>query len=765
MDEHGSVTNFESQIYRRNGSVIWISESGRAVRDANGNIEFYEGTVEDITERKQAEALLCEKEAAEAASRAKSEFLANMSHELRTPLNGVIGMLDLLLEAAESPQQKRYGTIARTSADLLLAVINQILDFSKIEAGKLEIEHVDFRLRQIMEETLDMLAAKAAHKGLELALDMPPDLVGPARGDPHRLQQVVVNLLSNAIKFTERGQVKVHVAIEREDDRQMLARVAVEDTGIGVPKERLDRLFQAFSQVDASTTRQFGGTGLGLAISKQLIELMGGEIGVTSRVGHGSTFWFRVPLAKAATPEGGRHLSPEELRRLRVLVVDDNATNREILFRQLSAWQMRVQTASDGPTALGIMQRAASQGEAFDLGIIDYHMPGMDGCELAERIACEEALRRTPLVMLTSLSAPDGGESPWATSIVGRLTKPVRQSQLLETILSIAATRGCSEHLAHAEESPPRLAPDDLESGPRSRCRLLLAEDNEVNRVVAIEILTVAGFHCDVARNGREAIEQLLLTPYDAVLMDCQMPELDGLAATREIRRLEAEGALRVRGYRLPIIALTANATRGDRELCLAAGMDDYLTKPLDAVKLIEILDAMVETLDGIYANEGSVNEPFQIASAAVLDQVETIAGISDSDGEAFTREEPRSSLADRDPPLDLASLLRRCLGNHDLVNRIIGNFADQLPQSAQELEIAVRQNRLSDAAAQAHALKGMAANLSADRLQKVVGDLEMTCAAGDRLLAVSDIARVHREVQRCLEFLASGTLVAVETI
>ncbi len=746
MEGQGHVANFESQIYRRDGRVIWISESGRAVRGADGKIEYYEGTVEDITERKQSEALTREKEAAEAANRAKSEFLANMSHELRTPLNGVIGMLDLMLEAADSAQQKRYATIGRNSADLLLAVINQILDFSKIEAGKLDIEHLDFRLRQVMEETLDMLATKAAHKGLELALDMPPALSGAVRGDSRRLQQVVVNLLGNAIKFTERGQVQVRVAVEREDDSQMLVRIAVEDTGIGVPKERLDRLFHAFSQVDASTTRQFGGTGLGLAISKQLVELMGGEIGVNSRVGRGSIFWFRLPLAKTTVLDSTRHLTPDELRLLRVLVVDDNATNREILFRQLSAWQMRVETASDGATALDIMHRAASHGEAFDLGIIDFHMPGMDGYELAERIARDESLRSTPLVLLTSLTAPNAGDSPVATSIVGRLTKPVRQSQLLETILSVAPTRQAANLALSTEQPHSRLAPDDPESGPRSRCRLLLAEDNEVNCVVAPRNSHRGRFPLrrgqEWPRGARAALAHAVRCRADG-LPDARDGRPGRIA--RNTPALEAEGPLRQRGYHLPIIALTANATRGDRELCLAAGMDEYLTKPLDAIKLIEMLDAMVETLDGIYANEGAVGqEPsmFTIPVEPMLGAL--VAAPTEAAAPRFKTAGSPDEQGDCNLPLDMAALLRRCLGNSDLVARIINNFADQLPVSAQQLEAAVRENRLHEAAAQAHALKGMAANLSAERLQQVVDDLEMTCAAGDRLLAVSDIARVR---------------------
>ncbi len=762
MDEQGFVANFESQIYRRDRNLIWISESARAVRDASGRLEYYEGTVEDITKRKQAEALTLEKEAAEAANRAKSQFLANMSHELRTPLNGVIGMLDLLLEAAESPQHKRYASIARSSADLLLSVINQILDFSKIEAGKLELEEADFWLRQVLEETLDMLAPRAAQKGLELALDMPSKLPSAVRGDSHRLQQVVVNLLSNAIKFTDQGQVQVHVSIVRGDERQWTVRVAVADTGIGIPADRLDRLFRSFSQVDASTTRQFGGTGLGLAISKQLVELMGGDIGVESVAGRGSTFWFTVPLARSDMADASRTLAPHELHGLRILVVDDNATNREILFRQLSAWQIRVETAADGPAALDALRSAAARGEPIELGIIDYHMPRMDGCELARRVAADEVIAATPLVLLTSLTTSATDACPNALPLAGRLTKPVRQSQLLDTILTVAA-RQRPERREVEGRGPivdtARKLPLPSHVARRLDCRLLLAEDNEVNRIVALEILTLAGFHCDVATTGREAVARFQNDRYDAILMDCQMPELDGLAATREIRRLETRRYGRERGYRVPIIALTANATRGDRELCLAAGMDEYLTKPLDAVRLTDLLDAMIASLDApLGVGSTSVHGTGQGIVPAPTGENDCHAQRS-SNAAWLSACRPEETLADA--PLDLTALSRRCLGKQDLVERLVANFIDSLPRMAIVIEEAVYDDRYEEAAKQAHSLKGAAANLSALCLQQVAGDLESACVARDRLLAAGDVVRLQREIERCIEFAARPTVTA----
>ncbi len=588
----GKVANFESQIYRKDRSVLWISENARAVYGAAGNIDFYEGTVVDISDRMMSETLHREKEAAEAANRAKSQFLANMSHELRTPLNGVTGMLELLEDTELAPQQQRYTSIARSSADSLLNVINQILDFSKIEAGKLELDEIDFNVRSLIEETLEMIAPRVEPKGLELALNMPPDMPCEVRGDPHRLRQVIVNLLGNAIKFTQRGQIEVRVTLDEVSPQGMRVRIAIADTGIGIPANRLGRLFQSFSQVDASTTREYGGTGLGLAISKQIIELMQGEIGVHSVENQGSTFWFSLPLRLATTTTPKLHTVPAELEGMRILIVDDNATNREILFRQLSAWRFRAETAPDGLTALGMLQQAAASGQPFDLAIVDGHMSVMDGFELVRQIRTTEALQSMPLVMLTSMAGPVVGTDAQQLRLSGHLSKPVRQSDLFTMI--VKAGNECREaraaRMMSNGKSPSTPAPTRRSS---SRAKLLLVEDNDVNREVAHEMLAQAGFHCEEAVNGREGIERLRREAFDVVLMDCQMPVMDGLSAAREIRRLEAEGALAHTG-RMPIVAVTANAIAGDRQNCLAAGMDDYVTKPLNAAKLIQVLQSLL---------------------------------------------------------------------------------------------------------------------------------------------------------------------------
>jgi PAS domain S-box-containing protein len=737
MEQDGVVTGFESEIHRKDGRVIWISENARAVRSSHGEIEYYEGTVVDISARKHSEVLHQEKEAAEAANRAKSQFLAHMSHELRTPLNGVIGMLDLLIETSLSQQQQRYASIARSSADLLLSLINEILDLSKIEAGKLELEHVDFELRGVLESALEMLAPKARQKGLELSLDMPPEHSLPVRGDPQRLQQIVVNLLSNAIKFTQHGHVLVRLTLEAESTEKYVVRIAVEDTGIGIPAERLNRLFRPFSQVDASTTRQFGGTGLGLAISKQLVELMRGTIGVRSQVGAGSTFWFRLPLETQHGPKTATRVTPPELSGMRILAVDDNATNREIIFRQLSSWRFRVELAPDGPTALEMMRRASSRGRQFSLALLDGEMPVIDGYELARQIQADETLRSTRLLMLTSLGTQRSDVDMAELGIAGCLTKPVRQSQLFDTIVELAAKLRQNEPRASGENGS-RFDPAAQSNGKqssagcaaglkperRSQARLLLAEDNEINQLVTCEILNSSGFACDIAPNGRQAIEHVLAREYDAVLMDCQMPEMDGMTATREIRRLEAEGELKSRGYRLPIVALTANAIDGDRERCLAEGMDDYLSKPLDALKLIALLDTILSAETG---------------RRAVAEEASSISAVTPTGHE----------------PVNLDALTHRCMGNREFVNRILSKLADRLPSDLTRLEECICKGELALAVPQAHAIKGLAANMSADRLHCLAGELESACRANKFESASEMIFKMWQEANRCLNFIA----------
>lgn len=721
--------NIEFRFCHRDGTYRWILARGEALRDENGIPYRMAGSHSDITERKLAEESLKKTlqdlevanrelqelnekatmlaEQAGQANSAKSEFLANMSHEIRTPMNGIIGMTGLLLDTHLTDQQKQYTEVLRSSSENLLSLINDILDFSKVEAGKMSLEHIDFDLRTTLEDAVQMLAVKASEKQLELICLVDPEVPSMLTGDPGRLRQVVLNLAGNAIKFTHRGEVVIRVGIEEETDSQALLKFSVKDTGIGIDPASLERLFVAFSQVDGSTTRKYGGTGLGLAISRRLVTMLEGDIGVRSEQGKGSEFWFTARFSKQAGESAYDEIRIGSVSGIKVLVVDDHAINRLLVTNLLNSWGCGYDEAENGQQALEKLHDAAKQGDPFVVALLDMLMPEMDGRDLCVRIKQEPDIANTRLILLTSLG--QRGDAAWIHEVgfAGYLTKPLRQSQLHDCLAMVVGSNSVAgQVLPRVLITRHRV----IEAQKRS-IRLLLVEDNPTNQEVAMAILNRLGYKVDLATNGFEALTMLEQKSYNLVLMDCQMPEMDGFAATAKIRSGKLPGVK----TDIPIIAMTANAMQGDRERCLTAGMDDYIAKPVQPRQLIE---KICTWLAGI--------------------KPETVN--PESDGNIIAADEVFLE----------AELFQRLLGEERLVKKIISTFFSDTPMQLKDLKVAIEGLDREKALRLVHNIKGSAANISAMSLKKAAQILEENLksrGADETACYAADVEEIDRQL------------------
>jgi PAS domain S-box-containing protein len=691
----GEVGRVEVLFVMKGGSLLPL-EGSVTCRFENGKAVATRGIFRDIREQKRIEQEMRQaKEAAEAANRAKGDFLANMSHEIRTPLNGIIGMTELTLGTPITPEQREYLSMIRTSADALLSVVNDVLDFSKIEAGRLDIESIEFRLSECVGDLMKGLAFRADEKKLELAYEIPPEVPELLVGDPTRLSQIIVNLVGNAIKFTDHGEVVLRVELEARKESEARLHFSVSDTGIGIPRERQQAIFESFSQADASTTRRYGGTGLGLAIASRLVELMRGTIWVESELSRGSTFHFTatVGVSRSLLPER-RGERDRSLAGVRALIVDDNATNRRFLEELFAHWEMSPATAASGSEALAEMDRASQAGTGFDLLVTDFLMPDMDGFALLESVRANPAFSRLPVVLLSSSGAQQVARSR-ELGVSAHLIKPAKQSELREAVTTALGK-------SRAAEPVPSVL-DETAAAKHAPLSILLTEDNPVNQRLATRVLELNGHSVTVAATGRQALSALASGTFDLILMDVQMPEMDGLDATAAIREQERQS-----GGHIPIIAMTAHAMAEDRDRCLEAGMDGYVSKPLHLENLWK-----------------AINECVPKASRPSI---------------------PKAVKPDGNGSFDRNVLLSQVGGDHALMREIAKLFLEESPRQMEAIRRAIEQRDGKGLELSAHTFKGSAGHLAARRVSELAGRLEAMGREGKMDSAAESYETLERE-------------------